>query len=179
MDTDTEIVIGDTISLFTKNGIFFDTYNNFPTMSQLMEYSKGLLLPKYHSYLQRIFSYVLHKLNNRRFKNIIDSFEWTNAQYQREFLSLIDKFNSTNQRIRVQLVTPSGVVYADNKYDKDATLSEPNAFNNPDFIRALLFGFGAVRRCENNKDDVLFFTIAIHNSSGTPICVRIKYTIPN
>ena len=148
----------------------------FPTIQQLEINLNNKFVAAYETNIHDMIVFFHNKLNNDNYMDLLNNYKLTNAESQEKLLDLVEQYSINNSPyIRVQIVTPSGKIYADNKYPRsygDVTNESTNIYNNPEISQAILVGIGGMARCTPTTK-LLHVCIGTENKWGTTILTRL------
>jgi len=154
----------------------------YPTSNELLNILNFKFI---HNYLPFVNDMVLflsnNILNSNTYFEYLSNYQAPDSEFQTMLLNVVPKFDPINQPFRVQMVTISGMVFADNFYDGnygDVSQVENNVYNNPEILQSILYGCGGMRRCVDGQTQSLRIAFGVENDYGTTVLTRILYDIP-
>jgi hypothetical protein len=157
----------------------FPYQQKFPTKEQLEINLNNKFIHDYHQYIEQMISFFKDKLSNNSYMTMLNDYTLSNKEYQTRLINMVNQYNiSNNQAIRVQMVTVSGAIFADNNHPADTDVtSTPNVYNNPEIAQAILVGVGGMARCTADTK-LLNVCIGIENKWGTVVLTRLIMNVP-
>lgn len=148
----------------------------FPTIQQLEINLNNKFVAAYEKNIHDMIVFFHDKLNNDNYMDLLNNYKLTYAESQEKLLDLVEQYNiDESPSVRVQIVTPSGKIYADNKYPRsygDVTNESTNIYNNPEISQAILVGIGGMARCMPTTK-LLNVCIGTANKWGTTVLTRL------
>jgi hypothetical protein len=155
-----------------------------PSKNELLNILKPYFIKDFHTELNNMVNFIENLLNSEIYLNYLSDYQAPNSEFQNILLDLIPKYNNITQKFRVQMVTISGYIFADNYYDRndgdngDISSLEQNVYNNPEILYSILNGAGGMRRCLDRQTQSLRFAFGVKNDWGTIVITRVLYDIP-
>jgi hypothetical protein len=153
-----------------------------PSSNEISKTLKYNFIPRYQPYINDMINYLKNKiLNSDKYLSYLNDYISPNEVFQKRLLELIPKFDNFNQPYRIQMITVSGKVFADNFYEGsigDVSEYVDNVYNNPEILQTILYGVGGMRRCIDGQTQSLRFAFGVENEYGTIVITRILFDIP-